>query len=255
MVSSSSEASPKPLSCVPTITTVSGANYPVVSGPADGPTTRRRLLEFLGISGVLTTAGCLGGGGSGSTPQEDEDSPTTTESSAVRQWARQADPEGPVRADGDVVSIEDTRTDEPGYEEDGFEYFPENRTVRTVATTSGGEPTSFSTKPFNEWGDIESAEVGATRAAAVTARRLEVDFIANGIGQAPAGAASDEFAIKLEVSKTIGSEGEVESWPVATFPALKQAAPRSVEVTLSVEGDTVSRTVPVYVKYIILKEM
>jgi hypothetical protein len=216
---------------------------------------RRELLRLVGVGGVLSTAGCFGTEDTTSTDQApDESPPTGTDTSRVRQWAREADTEGPVRPTGDPVSVEETLSDEPGYE-DGFEYFPGNRTVRVVTTMSGGEPTGFESRAFDEWGHIESVEVGAERAAAVTARRLEVDRISHGLSRPPPRTERDGLVIRLELSKTLDSEGNVEQWPVATLPDLTRVAPRSVEVTLSLAGDTVTQTIPVYAQYVILREM
>jgi hypothetical protein len=216
---------------------------------------RRELLRLLGLGGGFAMAGCLGDGESRATePRSREDSPTATDSSRVRQWARQADANGPVRAEGEAVIVEETLTDEPGYE-DEFEYFPNNRTVRVVTATSGGEPTAFESQSFEEWGRTESVELGAERAAAVTASRLDVERILNALTTAPPGAERDGFVIMLTLEKTLDSDGEVMQWPVATFPELTRVAPRSVEVTLSLEGDTVTRTIPAYAEYVIQQVM
>ncbi|WP_239647751.1 hypothetical protein [Natrinema altunense] len=157
-----------------------------------------------------------------------------------------------MRPDGEPVSVDRTITDDPGYEQDNVEHFPQNKTVRYVSHMSGGEPAAYDTWSFEEWGRIESAEVGATRARTVTARRLGVEEVGSGMSSPPDEAETEGLVITVQISKTLSRDGEVVSWPVATFPDLKGAAPRSVDVTLSIEGDTFSRPVPVYVSYSVM---
>lgn len=223
---------------------------------------RRQFLQLVGSTGLLGAAGCLGNSGAGPSEQgpDSEPSSSTSQSSAtatgtgtanVRQWARDADPKVPTRPNGEPIITEQTITDEPGYEDD-IEYFPGNQTVRYVKLVSGGEPAAYDTWSFEEWGSIESAEVGAKRAETVTADRLGVEGVGSAISRPPKDAETDELVIMLEVTKTVNNDDEVVNWPVATFPAIKKAAPRSVDVTLTLEGDTVSRTVPVYVRYMVM---
>ncbi len=225
---------------------------------------RRRVLCLLGSSSVLGTVGCLSGTEPEPAGRDTESDPTTTapqssaatspttNSSRVRQWATEADSRDPVRPDGEPVSVDRTITDDPGYEQDNVEHFPQNKTVRYVSHMSGGEPAAYDTWSFEEWGRIESAEVGATRARTVTARRLGVEEVGSGMSSPPDEAETEGLVITVQISKTLSRDGEVVSWPVATFPDLKGAAPRSVDVTLSIEGDTFSRPVPVYVSYSVM---
>lgn len=225
---------------------------------------RRQVICLLGSSSVLGTVGCLGSTESEPAGRETESDPTTTapqssaatspttNSSRVRQWAKEADSRGPVRPDGEPISVDRTITDDPGYEQDNVEYFPQNKTVRYVKLRSGDEPLEYGTWSFEEWGEIESAEVGAARARTVTARRLGVEEVGSGMSSPPDDAETEGMVITVQISKALNRDGEVVSWPVATFPALKESAPQSVDVTLSIEGDTVSRQVPVYVSYSIM---
>ena len=158
----------------------------------------------------------------------------------------------PTRPDGAPVSVDQSIADEPGYG-DGIEYFPENRTVRYVATESGGAPSSYDTWSFETWGNIETATVDASRAQNVTAQRLGVDSVGGGVSNLPDDAETDGLVISVAVSKGLDRDGEVTGWPVATFSNLKEVAPRSVDVTLSIEGDTFSRAMPVYVRYSIIR--
>lgn len=221
---------------------------------------RRIFLGLLCSGGVLSTAGCVGtsetdteGRGTESefTTPEPSATATTSVSQRVREWARDAEPQGPTRPNGDSVSAARTITDEPGYTQDELEYFPDNQTVRYVSTYSGGSPSGYDTWTFNEWGRIESAEIGAGRASEVTASRLGVNGVGGGISSPPDD--SEGLVVTVRIEKMLDRDGDIVSWPVATFPDILEAAPRSVDVTLTIEGDTYTRTVPVYASYSVLQ--
>lgn len=224
---------------------------------------RRQALRLIGTGSVLCVTGCVADtepipAGHAeperptTTPRSPTATATATDASRVRQWANEAEPRGPTRPDGEPVSVDRTITDEPGYEPNNLEYFPENGTVRYVKYRSGGEPAGYDTWSFEEWGRIETADAGAARVRTVTARRLGVTGIGGGIATPPEEADTEGLVITVQVSKTLNRDGEVVSWPAATFPALVAAAPRAAEVTLSIEGDTFSRSVPVYARYTVL---
>lgn len=205
---------------------------------------RRRLLSTLAAGGVLATAGCQRL--RGSSPDADPAVPAD-----VREWARTADPRGPVRATGRPVSLDRTVTDEPGYESDGIEYDPEERTVRYVAVTQDGEPVRYDTWSFEEWGRLKGTTRAARRAGEVAADRLEVAALTASQRGPPEGAGSTGPVAVVSTVKSLDRDGEVLDWPVVTFPDLRAAAPRSVDLTLRLEGDTFSRTVPVYARYLV----
>jgi hypothetical protein len=231
-------------------------------------TDRRRFLRLLGTAGLVAVAGCLGdtdpeGGqrGEPTAPATGESATptpgpteTATDAEPVREWASDAEPTGPTRPAGAPVSVERTIADPPGYERDNREYFPENRTMRYAAYVSGGEPAGFDTWSFAEWGRIESASVGGERVRAVTADRLGVEGVGSGVSTPPAGADTEGPVVTVVLSTSLDRDGEVLRWPVATFPELVATAPRSVDVTLTIEGDTYSRTVPVYAEYQVQQE-
>lgn len=204
---------------------------------------RRRAISLIGASGLVAVVGCLG------LPETEQ--AEQSEPSAVREWARDAEPNGPVRATGASTTLERTITDKPGYDEDNFEYFPQNRTYRYVKARSGGEPVAYDTWSFEKWGRLTTATQGAMRAGTIAANRLGVEDVGSGISSPPGDPQSTDPSIVVQITKTLDRDGEVIEWPVATFSALKEASPRSVDVTLTLEGDTFSRTVPVYVEYIV----
>lgn len=161
-------------------------------------------------------------------------------------------PSEPVRCQGEPVSAERTITDEPGYE-DGLEYYPDNETVRFVAARSGGEPAEFGTWTVEEWGAIESAEVGLERAREVTADRLGTNEFASGVGTPPEATPPEARAISLEIVTELDRDGEVISTSPVSLSQLVEAGPRSVAVTLSLDSKTFERTMPVFAKATLLQ--
>lgn len=194
---------------------------------------RRRFLGWTGGLGI-SLAGCLGY----SAPR-----------SKTLTVTRQAPYAGPVRCRGDPVAVVQTYMDQPGYEDDR-EYFPENKTLRYVAATSGGEPALFNTQSFEEWGSIECASVGAKRVRNATASRLGTDDFSAGVGH-PGGrepSSSTEVAIVLTVT-TRNNVGESVRTPPVPLARLADVAPRTANSTVSIEGDTFSRAVPVFASH------
>jgi hypothetical protein len=57
------------------------------------------------------------------------------------------------------------------------------------------------------------------------------------------------MAVLLSVSTRI-EEGESVSTPVVSLSRVADAAPRSVETTVSLDGDEFSRTVPVFAEHV-----
>lgn len=214
---------------------------------------RRKLLCLIGSGSSIAASGCVEFGETNATEQEPqaESTTNTTVPSQVRQWAKESDSKGPSRPNGAQISVNQSITDEPGYKQDDIEYFPQNQTVRYVKYISGGEPVAYDTWSFEEWARIETAELGATQARTVTAQRLDIEEVRSGVSSPPEDDGTESPVITLQISKELSRDGEVVRWPVTTFPNLKQVAPHSVDVTLSIEGDTYSRMIPVYVEYVI----
>lgn len=218
---------------------------------------RRAFLRLLSSGGVILTTGCAGTsepepgeqGTAEHTVSEPSPTATTTVPRRVREWARDAEPQGPTRPEGEPASVDQTIIDKPGYNQDNIEYFPENQTVRYVM--GSGEPEEYDTWTFNEWGRIESAEVGTRRTVQVTENRLDVEGLGRGISRPPN--ESGGVVVFVRIEKMLDRDGNVVSWPVTTFPDLIEGAPQSVTVTLTIEGDTYTRTVPVYADYSVLQ--
>lgn len=214
---------------------------------------RRRFLALSSIS-IAALTGC-----SGSPPREETSNPTSTgnpaastetpptQTTETTETDRENDLRGPVRCRGDPVSVEKSVTDEPGYE-DNIEYFPSNKTVRFVVARSRDEPISFDTWTFEEWGRIETTEVGMNRVQEATATRLGTDDFSYGMGQPPDDASTDKLVVWLEIGTTYNRDGETINTPTIEFANLVDAAPRSVDTTVSLKDDEYSRTVPVYAR-------
>jgi len=245
--------------------------------------SRRRYLRLLGAVAAGGVAGCLneqsdgtataGGDGRLGAGETGERTPTATwtasgvtdeagsaessetatpeettgaaETASGATRTRVGPTEQPVRCRGDPVSAERTVVDEPGYEDD-MRYFSSNSTVRIVATRNADGPVSYESVPFAEWADWESGEAATERVRAVTADRLDTDEFGSGYGDGPASAETDQV-VWVSVSTRDTDDGTVT--PTVSLPALADAAPRSVEVTVSLEGDERSKTLPVYARH------
>jgi hypothetical protein len=233
---------------------------------ADPSTRRRAFLSTLGTTALGATAtvglaGCLDRGQSGvpvpetdaTTTEPNETTPeTTTEGKTTTDTTETTTDEQPsdfVRCRGDPVSVERTVTDEPGYDEDDMEYFSENETIRYVAARSGDEPALFETISFDEWASIECAEAALERVREVTTDRLGTDEFGSGMGVPPDVAETEDLVVRLHVATHV-EDGETVKTPTLSRDELAAVAPRTVEATVSLEGEEFSRTVPVFAQHV-----
>jgi hypothetical protein len=216
--------------------------------------TRRRWLRLVGSLGLASVAGCLdtaeigNGGPTGVTSTEEATPPPE-----VRTWANRATPSAPVRGEGDSTTARKSVTDEPGFRDD-FEYLESIESVRYVSATSGGQPVRTETVSFERWARIQSATLGARRAARVTNDRLGTDGIDWMVGSPPPDADADARVITLTIVKTLDREGNIVEWPPVTLSQLVDTTPRSVDATYTLEDNSFSRTIPVYAQYEVLRE-
>ena len=207
---------------------------------------RRALLSALTAAGTAASAGCLGDA-SGTAPDDDGPSPADADirdagTDATRP--RSDPPSKPVRCRGDPVSVERSVTDAPGYADD-IEYYPGNATVRFVAVRSSEKAVRFGEMSFERWASMECAEAGLERVRAATEARLASDEFGSGVGQSPGLLPSHDLVIRLNVATRIGGDGTADP-PAVSLSRLADAAPRSVDATVSLAGDSFSRTVPVF---------
>ena len=222
------------------------------------PSSRRRLLRAFAVGGVAL-AGCVNRAPTdASTTATDDpatDDPATTGSPPTRTTASTATPtdrpasptdRGPIRPDGDPVSVERTITDPD------LDYLPEQDAVRYPAyyKTTGrgpeGQPTRttlYETTPFADWAATETASVAADRVSAIADERIDGDpTLSVGITKR-----EGEMAVTAELTTTLNREGTVVSEPSTDFERVVAAVPRSVDATIHFEGQTAERTVPVWV--------
>ena len=201
---------------------------------------RRTYLASFATALAVGAAGCIRETPADDTPEPDpgaESIPTPTPLSGSPRTPNHED-----RAQGRPVSIVRSVTDEPGFD-DEIEYYPSNRTVRFVEATSGGEPVSFGTWSLEEWGKWETAEIGGKIITDVTVDRLEVDELSElsiVIGVPPDSSSAEIPAITLMLNTDENTH--------VSKSELIDTAPRSIQVTVSIEGDTYSRIVPVFVE-------
>ena len=205
---------------------------------------RRALLTALAAATGVT--GCLGGTAPQTRPASDgtpTDTAPQTPSPAASNSSTES-PSNPVRCRGEPVSADRSVSDAPGYD-DEIEYYPANATVRYVAARRGDEPAAFETMSFERWGSIECAETGLERVRAVTAERLGTDAFGSGVGQPPGLLPSNSLVVWLDVATRVDGDGAAET-PAVPLSELADVAPRSVDATVSLDGDAFSRTVPVF---------
>ena len=208
---------------------------------------RRALLSAATATIASSVTGCLGETPSAAGPPSQTSTESSTETSSPT-YTQSKPSSKPVRCRGEPTTAEGSVTDEPGYEDD-MKYFPSNETVRVVTLRNSEGPAGFSTWSFEEWGKIECSEVGVERVRNVTADRLGTDEFGSSIGQPPGFFSADASVIWVEVT-TQTEDGETVSTPTVPLARLADVAPRSVDVTVSLEGDTFSRTIPVFAEHV-----
>ncbi len=208
--------------------------------------SRRTYLCLLGTVGTSISAGCLGAAtqardasnrgrpvGEGGLGTEGTDAKPTEDTSRNR----------PVRCEGTPISVERTITEDSEYG-DGVEYHPSNETVRFVSSRSGSGQPEYDTMSFEAWGAVTSARVGRSPVSREAASRIDSVTIDSAIGRPPASASVDRPVIWLETDVS----DEARSAPAVE--TIADSAPRSAGVTLSFEGETFSRDVPVFARAI-----
>lgn len=206
---------------------------------------RRSVLNGLGVFIAGGVVGCLRTPSGEPTREVKTPQANAPTPRPPRNGTATPESAGPVRCEGDPVSTKRSITDHPGYD-DEIEYFRSNRTIRFVAASSRGEPARFDTWSFAEWGRLTTAKVGLDRVREVTADRLGTRDFVSGMGRPPAGAATKSAVIWVHIGTKLDRDGDVISTPAVPFSDLVESAPRSADVTVSLEGDSFSRVVPVF---------
>ena len=208
---------------------------------------RRALLSAVTATVASSLTGCLGETPPGAGPNSRPATKSLTETSSPT-YTQSKPSSKPVQCRGEPTTAEGSVTDEPDYE-DNMKYFPSNETVRVVTLRNSEGPAGFSTWSFEEWDKIECAEIGIERVRGVTADRLGTDEFGSSIGQPPGFSSADASVIWVEMT-TQTEDGETVSTSTVPLARLADVAPRSVDVTVSLEGDTFSRIVPVFAEHV-----
>ncbi len=153
----------------------------------------------------------------------------------------------PVRCQGESVSVEQSLTNTPGYD-DNLEYFPANETFRIVVAENSEGPAMFETVPFDEWASIECAEASQQRAHEATRTRLGTEEFGSSIGE-PSESYSGPTAVILSIQTQTRTNRTTDT-PALSLSRLARAAPRSVDATVSLKDNTFSRTVAVFAEQV-----
>jgi len=197
---------------------------------------RRALLRTVVGVGTVGLAGCgsrdAGGpGGDGTPTPTDSPEPTATPASNL--------PEDVVRCRGDPVSVERSVSAEA----EGIEYFPSNETIKYPALMSGGEVAEYGTMPVDHWVVIETAEAVHDPVRQAVRDRLGTE-VGSGLSRAPDAGEGPSLCVWLHAIDPEALEGT--RTPRVTLSELAEAAPRSGNATVSLDGETFSREVPVF---------
>ena len=207
---------------------------------------RRRALLISLAAAPVGLAGCLGDATYRTVSAAD--APPDEEATRDAGPSSTHPPSKPVRCRGDPVSVERTMSDAPGYS-DNIEYYPGNATVRFVAVRSSERAVRFGEMSFERWASTECAEAGLERVRAATEAHLASDEFGSGIGQSPGLLPSRDLVIRLNVATRVDGEETAEP-PAVSLSRLADAAPRSVDATVSLAGDSFSRAVPVFAEHV-----
>jgi hypothetical protein len=161
----------------------------------------------------------------------------------------------PARCQGDAVSVERSYTDPEGYQpeetdqpgvQENIEYFPSNGTVRVASFVSGDTIEAVRTVSFEEWGHTQAASIAHDAVTDAVTGNVEFEF-SSSIGTLPGDTDVEPGSVFLNVPRP--GDG-ADSNPVRSkLSTLVEIAPKSVDVTIYLKGDSYSRNVPVYAKY------
>jgi hypothetical protein len=153
--------------------------------------------------------------------------PSTSKQSRESEPSPRSNPgAGPIRCQGEPISLSHVVTDEPGYEE--IRYVPENDSVLYVAVRSNDGPERFESMPVSKFSEIHGADAAYTRVREVTIERLGTDEFSKGIG--------DGRLILFIYGQT----------HAISLHELVETAPRSATVDVAINGYKRSINFPVY---------
>ncbi|WP_136589592.1 hypothetical protein [Salinigranum halophilum] len=221
------------------------------------PTSRRTLLQTTGLA-VAGFAGCLGGttldAPTAGTPTRQ---PTTDTSSTAAVTDRPPTEDAPTtpeptRPRGDPVSAREAYVDGEAYT-----YLPDEDAVRYVsayehgnheAVENGSAPERepvYDTVSFERWGRVRCASVASDAVAETTAERLGHDELDASVGITSRGGVP---TVVVARTVTYDRQGSRVSATEVPFDDLVAAAPRWVDVTVSLASREYETTVPVWAR-------
>jgi hypothetical protein len=158
----------------------------------------------------------------------------------------------PTRCEGEPVSVEKSLTDASGYD-DGIRYFSGNDTIRYVRYRDGDGPVAFETESFENWASGGCAKIALSQVREATPNRLGSDEFGSGLYPTPKllSYLSGEFLSArlvpiLTVGKSDAEADGAENRSSVDFSRLIRVAPQSAHATISLDGETFSRTVAVF---------
>jgi len=242
---------------------------------SDGQPPRRRFLKTVSVFAATGFAGCLTRAGSDSPTESKGKTPTparattnrpndvdtqtrvsnnSTESPTEGIDAAPECPDKLFRCQGEPVSVERSFTDPSGYQvgeddqpdvADGIEYDPSDGTVQIATRVSNGEVVETRTISFEEWARMEATSIGRSAVVEQAEHRSEIEIGGSSIGHPPEWADVEPLCLKLKVSLPDDPD-QTKAAMERTISRLAEAAPRAAIVTISLEGDTASQSIPVF---------
>jgi len=240
---------------------------------------------------IVVLAGCLapmGTSGDGSTTDDALEQPDRTDSTPPKSGAESPAEEAPgngqssgIADDGSTpgqgtedgsTEVPDSRSG-PGLAEpisvnttlnrSGLRYYPDNDTIRYVAAyrhsnheavangsaTPEREPV-YESVPVEEWLAVEAPYAGADAVRErITARLDGTHSLSTGVSSTDNGS-----RIMVATRTLLSREGEVLSTPNVTFDRLRSVTPANVTVTITVDEHSQTRTYPVEVRRMVLRQ-
>lgn len=203
---------------------------------------RRRLLAWLGAVVGGGISGCMGGGLDESQYSHDQDLEADDQNLTPCDLSMSTP--DPVRGEADPISTSEMVEDRPGFD-DGIEYSPSNGTVRFKATGEG----QIGVWSFERWGRFETANVGRDLVHRAVRRALVTHDFGSSVGKPPVTDIDESPVISVYITKEYDRQGCVIDTPSVSFSELAEHTPRSVDVTVTLEGDSYSRSIPVFAKF------
>lgn len=117
--------------------------------------------------------------------------------------------------------------------------------VRYPDLMSDGGVETYETEPFEKWGKRRCASIGVEAVVPTIEERFgePLEGVGRGVESRLPG-----LVITVGHAVLLNDDGEVESEPNISFDRLVDLAPRSVDATVVLDGNEVSRAVPVVVQ-------